>query len=318
MTAQPLAWLFPGQGSQTAGMGRALADTSPAARAIFDAADATLGFSLSSLCFNGPQADLDSTINTQPALLTTSVAVVRALEEASGQRGLALSGPMFCAGHSLGEYSALVAAGAVEFADALRLVRERGRLMEKAGEAQPGGMAALIGADDAKAEAVVADLPGVQVANFNAPGQIIVSGAAEGIARLAEVAKAHGVRKVIPLAVSIAAHSALMGSVVDEFRAAVEATPMQPPRMPVIGNVHARPLGDVAAVRRELVDQLTASVRWTAGVEYMAAHGVTRFIELGPGAVLINMVKRILKEPEVRAVGTPDDIQAYLDATTPS
>ena len=312
MTAQPLAWLFPGQGSQTAGMGRALADVSPAARAIFDAADATLGFSLSSLCFNGPQAELDSTINTQPALLTTSIAVLRALEEAVDQHGLTLPQPMFCAGHSLGEYSALVAAGALDFADALRLVRERGRLMQQAGEAQPGGMAALIGADDAKAEAVVADLPGVQVANFNAPGQIIVSGAAEGIARLAEVAKAHGVRKVIPLAVSIAAHSALMGSVVDEFRAAVEATPMQPPRMPVIGNVHARPLGDVAAVRRELVDQLTASVRWTAGVEYMAAHGVTRFIELGPGAVLINMVKRILKEPDVRAIGTPEDIQAYL------
>ena len=294
-------------------MGRALADTSPAARAIFDAADATLGFSLSSLCFNGPQAELDSTINTQPALLTTSVAVWRALEEAVEQRGLTLPQPMFCAGHSLGEYSALVAAGALEFTDALRLVRERGRLMQKAGEAQPGGMAALIGADDAKAEAVVADLPGVQVANFNAPGQIIVSGAAEGIARLAEVAKAHGIRKVIPLAVSIAAHSALMGSVVDEYRAAVEATPMQPPRIPVIGNVHARPLDDVAAIRRELVDQLTASVRWTAGVEYMAAHGVTRFIELGPGSVLINMVKRILKEPDVRAIGTPEDIQAYLD-----
>ena len=293
-------------------MGRALAEVSPAARAIFDAADATLGFSLSSLCFNGPQAELDSTINTQPALLTTSVAVLRALEEAADQRGLTLPQPMFCAGHSLGEYSALVAAGVLDFADALRLVRERGRLMQKAGEAQPGGMAALIGADDAKAEAVVADLPGVQVANFNAPGQIIVSGAAEGIARLAEVAKAHGVRKVIPLAVSIAAHSALMGSVVDEFRAAVEATPMQPPRIPVIGNVHARPLDDVAAIRRELVDQLTASVRWTAGVEYMAAHGVTRFIELGPGAVLINMVKRILKEPDVRAIGTPEDIQAYL------
>ena len=313
MTTQPLAWLFPGQGSQTAGMGRALAAAWPAARAVFDTADATLGFPLSTLCFDGPQAELDLTLNTQPALLTTSVAVLRGLEEAAARRGRPLPQPLFCAGHSLGEYSALVAAGSLEFPAALRLVRARGRLMQQAGAAQPGGMAALIGADDATAEAVVADLPGVQVANFNAPGQIIVSGAAEGIARLAEVAKAHGVRKVIPLAVSIAAHSALMGSVVDEFRAAVEATPMEPPRIPVISNVHARPLDDVAAIRRELVDQLTASVRWTAGVEYMAAAGVQTFIELGPGSVLINMVKRILKQPAVRAVESPESIEAYLE-----
>lgn len=292
-------------------MGRALVAASPAAQAVFASADDTLGFALSDLCFNGPQTDLDDTINTQPALLTTSVAVLRALEEASQAHGQPLARPQFCAGHSLGEYSALVAAEALVFTDALRLVRERGRLMKKAGAAQPGGMAALIGADDGVAQ-VVAAAAGVQIANFNAPGQIIVSGAAEGIAKLAEVAKAHGIRRVIPLAVSIAAHSALMGSVVEEFRAAVQATPIEPPRIPVISNVTARPLADVAAIRQELVDQLTASVYWVASIQYLADHGVTTFVELGSGNVLTGMVKRILKEPEARAVGTPDEIEAYL------
>ena len=294
-------------------MGAALAAASPAARAVFAHADAVLGFPLSDLCFNGPQATLDDTVNAQPALLTTSIAVLRALEEAAGQgdHGGPLLQPAFCAGHSLGEYSALVAAGALDFEPALRLVRERGRLMKQAGEAQPGGMAALIGADDATAEAV-AEAAGVQVANFNSPGQVVLSGSKEGIARLPEVAKAHSVRKVMPLAVTIAAHSALMGSIVDEYRAAVNDTPFEAPRIPVISNVTAQPLDSVDAIRVELVEQLTHSVRWVASVQMMAAAGVTAFVELGAGNVLTGLVKRIVKDASARAIGTPEDIETYL------
>jgi [acyl-carrier-protein] S-malonyltransferase len=294
-------------------MGLALAQASPAARAIFAEADRILDFPLSDLCFHGPQATLDDTLNTQPALLTTSVAALRAWEEAAQQRGQPLAQPLCCAGHSLGEYSALVAAEALAFPDALRLVRERGRLMKQAGEAQPGAMAALIGADDATAEAV-ATAAGVQVANFNSPGQVIVSGSHAGIARLAEVAKARGVRRVIPLAVSIAAHSELMRPIVAEFRQAVEATPMQPPRLPVVSNATARPFTDVEDIRATLVNQLIAPVRWVASIEYMAAEGARAFVEIGSGNVLTGFVKRILKDADARTLGTPDDIDALLSA----
>lgn len=311
---RPTAWLFPGQGSQTVGMGRDVAAIFPAAQSVFDTADSVLGFPLSDLILNGPQPDLDDTLNAQPALLTASIAILRAAQERAAAEGIDLSAPRLVAGHSLGEYSALVAADAIDFADALRLVRARGRLMKQAGAAQPGGMAALIGADDATAEAVAAALPGVQVANFNSPGQVVLSGSAAGIAALPETAKAHGVRKVIPLAVSIAAHSPLMASIVDEYRAAVEATPMRPPRVPVISNVTAQPLIEVDTIRAELVQQLTAPVRWVADVQALADAGVTRFVEIGPGNVLTGLVKRILKDADARAIGTPDDIAAFLAA----
>ena len=306
------AWLFPGQGSQAVGMVHEVAAVSPTARAVLAAADATLGFSLSALMFNGPQPDLDDTLNAQPALLTASVALLRALHECAAAEGIDPPTPRLVAGHSLGEYSALVAADAIDFADALRLVRERGRLMKQAGAARPGGMAALIGADDATAEAVAAALTEVQVANFNSPGQVVLSGSAEGLAALPEVARAHGVRKVIPLAVSIAAHSPLMASIVDEYRAAVEATPMLAPRAPVLSNVTAQPLTEVADIRRDLVAQMTAPVRWVADVQALVDAGVTSFIEIGPGTVLTGLVKRIVKDTDARALGTPDDIAAYL------
>lgn len=308
----PIAWLFPGQGSQTVGMAGAVAAVSPAARDVFTQADAVLGFALSDLIADGPQPLLDDTLNAQPALLTASIAILRALAEAADQQGVRLPSPRYCAGHSLGEYTALVAAGAIDFPDALKLVRERGRLMRQAGEAQPGGMAALIGADDATAEAVAQATPGVQVANFNSPGQVVLSGTADGIAQLPQIAKTHGVRKVIPLAVSIAAHSPLMAGIVDEFRDAVHATPMRAPRVPVVSNVTAQTLDDVDAIRRDLVDQMTASVRWVADVEAMAADGVRTFVEIGPGNVLTGMVKRIIKDADARAIGTPEDIAAYL------
>lgn len=292
-----------------------VAAVSPTARAVLAAADATLGFSLSDLIFNGPQSDLDDTLNAQPALLTASVALLRALHEQAAAEGIDLPAPRLVAGHSLGEYSALVAAEALDFPDGLRLVRERGRLMKQAGASRPGGMAALIGADDATAEAVAAALTEVQVANFNSPGQVVLSGSAEGLAALPEVARAHGVRKVIPLAVSIAAHSSLMAGIVDEYRAAVEATPLRAPRVPVLSNVTAQPLTDVADVRRDLVAQMTAPVRWVADVQALADAGVTSFVEIGPGNVLTGLVKRIVKDANARALGTPDDIAAYLAAT---
>ncbi len=292
-----------------------VAAVSPTARAVLAAADATLGFSLSDLIFNGPQSDLDDTLNAQPALLTASVALLRALHEQAAAEGIDLPAPRLVAGHSLGEYSALVAAEALDFPDGLRLVRERGRLMKQAGASRPGGMAALIGADDATAEAVAAALTEVQVANFNSPGQVVLSGSAEGLAALPEVARAHGVRKVIPLAVSIAAHSPLMAGIVDEYRAAVEVTPLRAPRVPVLSNVTAQPLTDVADVRRDLVAQMTAPVRWVADVQALADAGVTSFVEIGPGNVLTGLVKRIVKDANARALGTPDDIAAYLAAT---
>ncbi|MFN8481671.1 MAG: ACP S-malonyltransferase [Anaerolineae bacterium] len=300
-----IAWLFPGQGAQAVGMGRALAEQSQAARAVFEAADGILGFPLSTLCFEGPKDTLDDTYNSQPALLTTSIAVLRALEEALGER---LAVPAYCAGHSLGEYSALVAAGALDFEAALRLVRERGRLMKQAGQHSPGGMAALIGVDDATAQRLAEAVDGVQVANYNSPGQVVLSGRREGIAQLAEVGKSFGVRKVMPLAVTIAAHSSLMAGIADEYRAAVEATPMREPSVPVIGNVRAVPLAGVSEIRAEMVEQLTASVRWTASVQYLSEHGVDAFLELGPGNVLTGLVKRIVKDANARAIGTPDDI----------
>lgn len=309
------AWLFPGQGSQAVGMVRDVAAVSAAARVALDTADATLGFPLSALIFNGPQPDLDDTLNAQPALLTASVALLHALREHAAAEGIGLPAPQLVVGHSLGEYSALVAADALDFADGLRLVRERGRLMKQAGAARPGGMAALIGADDATAEAVAAALPEVQVANFNSPGQVVLSGSAEGLAALPEVAKAHGVRKVIPLAVSIAAHSPLMASIVDEYRAVVEATPLRTPSTPVISNVTAQPLTEIADIRRDLVTQMTAPVRWVADVRALADAGVTSFVEIGPGTVLTGLVKRIIKDADARAIGTPDDIIAYLAAT---
>jgi [acyl-carrier-protein] S-malonyltransferase len=293
-------------------MGRDLVADSPAAQAVFATADATLGFPLSKLCFSGPQATLDDTYNVQPAILTTSIAVLRALGEAAEARGVTLPIPAFCAGHSLGEYSALVAAEALEFSDAVRLVRERGRLMKRAGEAAPGAMAALIGADDATAEKMVAQLPGVQIANYNSPGQVVLSGSSEGIAQAPDVGRAFGVRRVIPLAVTVAAHSKLMASAVDEYRQAVLATPIRIPSIPVIGNVHAQPLTSVDAIQTELVDQLTSSVRWTATVEYLVAQGVRQFVELGPGNVLTGLVRRITKDAHARPLGAPDDIQAYL------
>jgi [acyl-carrier-protein] S-malonyltransferase len=296
------AFLFPGQGSQYVGMGQDLSEAYPEARTIFDQADRVLGFALSDLCFNGPEEALNDTINTQPAIFVISVALLRSLESSR------LQAPSFVAGHSLGEYSALVAAGAMDFAAGLQLVRERGRLMKEAGQRSPGGMAAVLGLEAEVVDQVCRqareETGGViQVANYNSPGQIVISGDFRTRDVAIELAKAERAKRVVPLAVSIAAHSPLMECIVDEFRQAVEATEFRMPTVPVVANVSAASLKSVEAIREELVQQLTSPVRWVESVRYMIGQGVTEFVEIGPKDVLTKLMRRIDKSVQATSVG---------------
>ncbi len=308
------ALLFPGQGSQQVGMGKDLYAAYEEARAAFDEADKILGFPLSRLCFDGPKSELDDTVNTQPALFVTSLALWRAL---SG-RGRAPQAA-FVAGHSMGEYSALAVSGALSFADGLRLVRERGRLMKLAGERNPGGMAAVLGLDDAivasicdEASALV-DGPRVQVANFNCPGQVVISGGKKAVHRAGDLAGERGARRVVSLDVSIAAHSALMAPIVDQFADAVRQADIREPVVPVIANITGEPLNEVAAVRGELVGQLTSAVQWARSVQTMRRSGVTRFVEVGPGNVLSGLVRRIDRAVERVAVGDVAGVASFAE-----
>lgn len=284
-------------------MGRDLAQTHPDVRRLYEEADDTLGYGLSALCFEGPGDKLDDTAHTQPALWVTSLAVLRALA-AEGK----LPETHMVAGHSLGELTALTAAGAIEFADGLRLVRERGRLMKLAGERQPGGMAAVLKMEDEDVEqackqASEATGKPVQIANYNSPGQVVISGDEEALAQAIERLKEKGGRRIIRLAVSIAAHSPLMANVVGEFRAAVDATPMRLPQTTVVANISARPLLSVDEIRDELAGQLTWPVRWTDSVRWMASQGIGRFVEIGPKDVLSKLVSRIEPGAETVSVG---------------
>ncbi len=304
------ALLFPGQGSQVVGMGQDLAQKHPQVRQLYDEADEILGFSLSSLCFEGPKEALDDTINTQPAIFVTSLAVLRTLE--AEER---LPKPALAAGHSLGELTALAAAGAMHFVDGLRLVRERGRLMKLAGEQSPGGMAAVLKMDNAEVERACREASdelgkAVQVANYNSPGQVVISGDREALARATELLQERGGRRIIPLAVSIAAHSPLMANIVLAFRKAVEATPFRAPRIPVVANISARPLASIGEIQDELAGQLTWPVRWTASVQWMIENGATRFIEVGPQDVLSKLVKRIDRSVDAISVGDMPSIEA--------
>ncbi|HEY54359.1 MAG TPA: ACP S-malonyltransferase [Caldilineae bacterium] len=310
----PPVLLFPGQGAQKVGMGADIAANSPAATAIYEQADEILGFSLSKLCFEGPDETLTDTINAQPALLITSIATLRAIEEKLGrplEAGAA-------AGHSLGEYSALVAAGAIDFPDALRLVRERGRLMKLAGEQADGGMAAIIALDTDKIEQICQEASqqtgsSVGIANDNCPGQVVISGDEAGLDAAMSAAKEAGARKVVRLAVSIAAHSSLMGAVEDEFAAAVDAATIRQPAYPVIANISARPLTTAEEIRDELVGQLQSSVKWTGSMQRLIADGYDNFIEIGPGGVLAGLMKRIDRRfRRIPSIGSWEDVEVIV------
>ncbi len=312
------AFLFPGQGSQSVGMGYALAQAYPVARATFAEADDLLGFALSDLCFHGPEETLTDTINAQPALMAVSIAALRVLAAELGDAaGHAVAGPVFVAGHSMGEYTALVAAGAIPFADGLRLVRERGRLMKQAGTTTPGLMAAVLGLEEGQVAALCAEAATqtggvVQVANDNCPGQIVISGDRAGVEAAVPLLEAAGARKVVTLAVSIAAHSPLMQPAAEELAAAIAATPISAPNVPVIGNTTAELLTDAATIRAELLAQLTGSVRWTASMQRAVAAGITEFIEIGPGDVLSGLMKRIERKANRRTVGDPAGVADFV------
>jgi [acyl-carrier-protein] S-malonyltransferase len=261
----------------------------PSARAVFDEVDETLDFHLSRLCFEGPEAELIQTINVQPAVLTVSIACLRAAQEASGD---SLPTPAFVAGHSLGEYTALVAAGVLSLPEAASLVRERGRLMHEAGNKKAGGMLAIIGLDE-KAAKEICLAAGTHVSNINSPGQIVISGAEENLAQAKRLAEAKGARRVIPLKVSGAFHSHLMGPAVDSLASAISGLTFRKPLVPLVANVTGEALTDVEAIKRELIDQLLNCVQWQRSVENMIAAGVTTFFEIGPGQVLTGLIKRI-------------------------
>lgn len=274
-------------------MGQSLYDRSPAARAVFDRADDLLGFSLSTLCFQGPEAQLTDTANQQPALFVTSLAARAALIASDDSEP-----PAFMAGHSLGELTALVASGSIGFGDGLSLVRQRGLLMKGAGEQEPGAMAAILALDTAVVADICAQVRAdtgrrVQIANDNCPGQLVISGDKDALAVAMTAAKEAGARKVVQLPITIASHSPLMAGAAEAFAAAVAETAVAAPGVPVIGNVSARPLATPADVRHELEAQLTSPVRWTESIQYLLAQGVDTFVEVGPKDVLLSLVKRI-------------------------
>jgi [acyl-carrier-protein] S-malonyltransferase len=302
-------------------MGRDLYEASPAARAVFDQADATLSFALTHLCFAGPEATLTATEYAQPALLTVSTALLAALTEAAGAKerrrsrvGDSSISPSFVAGHSLGEYSALVAAGALDFPTALQLVQRRGTLMA---EAHQGTMAAIIGMDEAPLEALCreASTEGAPVvlANYNAPGQLVISGALAAIERAGGLAEARGAKRTLRLKVGAAFHSPLMRMAAAGMAAAIHTAPIEDARVPVVSNVLAQPLCAALAIRQELVDQVTAPVRWIASVRSMVDAGVDTFVEVGPGTVLTGLIKRIAPGVRLINIGDLAGVRAFLD-----
>ena len=302
------AWVFPGQGSQSVGMCRDLYDSVKSARELFEQADHALGFSLSKLVFEGPEEELRQTINAQPALVTAGYACLQAARELAGSK---LAAPAFVAGHSLGEYTALLAAGVFDFPTAVRLARERGRLMHEAGQKRPGAMSAIMGLDEAKL-AEVCKASDTVMANINSPGQIVISGAAENIKKAMELATAAGASRAVPLQVSGAFHSPLMQPAVEGMTQYLDAASFKKPSLPVIGNVMALPLATPEDVKTELKKQLTSPVQWIKTVEYMTKNGVTSIIEIGPGRVLAGLVKRISKETATLNLGDLKAISALV------
>nr|BBH93719.1 malonyl CoA-acyl carrier protein transacylase [Thermogemmatispora argillosa] len=312
-------------------MGADIYEQSPAARQVFERADQALGMELSALCFQGPEEQLRETINAQPAIVTVSLALLAALQERLAPHSSWSSPltPTFTAGHSVGEYAALVAAGALDLEDAVRLVRERGRLMHHEGSVCPGGMAAVIGLDEATLQEICREAseeasraqesgqpqqtqhPGwgkVSVANLNAPGQIVISGEQRALALAMERAKARGAKRVIPLAVSGAFHSPVMEPAAAGLAQALATAPLRNASIPIISNIEARPLTDAEALRQELARQIVAPVQWIRSVEYLAAAGVTVYLEIGPGSVLTGLVKRIVREATTLTISSANDL----------
>lgn len=305
------AFVFPGQGAQTIGMGRSLAEVYPAARAVFDEVDAALGEKLSALIWEGEADQLQLTQNAQPALMATSIAAMRALEA----EGLAVSSAAFVAGHSLGEYSALCAAGSLSLTDTARLLRLRGLAMQAAVPVGVGAMAALLGLDFTLAAEVAAEAAQGQIcqaANDNDPGQVVVSGHREAVERALEIAKARGAKRAILLPVSAPFHCALMQPAADAMAEALAGVALRAPVVPLVANVRAEAVSDPEVIRRLLVEQVTGSVRWRESIVWMEMQGMTEAWEIGAGKALSGMIRRIAPGIVTRAVGTPEDVAAAL------
>lgn len=307
------AFLFPGQGAQTIGMGRALADTYPAAKAVFDEVDDALNEKLSAVIWEGAQDDLTLTQNAQPALMATSLAVMRALEA----EGVDIASAAYVAGHSLGEYSALAAAGALSLADTARLLRIRGAAMQRAVPVGEGAMAAILGLDlaavrDVAAEAAMGEI--CQAANDNDPAQVVVSGDADAVQRAVDLAKERGAKRAMLLPVSAPFHCALMEPAARTMAEALGQVEIARPAVPVVANVRAEATSDPTTIRSLLVEQVTGVVRWRESVEFMARKGVTETYEVGAGKALSGMVRRINRDMAVTAVGTPEEVKAAAGA----
>jgi [acyl-carrier-protein] S-malonyltransferase len=302
------AFVFPGQGAQSVGMGKDLYEQFPAARELFDRADEILQFKLSRVIFEGPEEELQQTRNAQPAIAVTSLALLKVAFEVSPSLHLK---PAFVAGHSLGEYSALVAAGSLGFDDCIRLLRARGELMQAAGEKNPGTMAAVLGLDVPDCEDVCREA-GAEICNINAPGQIVIGGRREAVVRALDYAKARGAAKVIPLSVSGAFHSSLMRPAAEGMATQVATANVADPMIPLIANCTAAPVSNETDIRHELVDQIAKPVQWSRTVEYLAEQGVETFVEFGPGRVLTAIIKRMLRKSTTINVNDAESVRVSL------
>jgi [acyl-carrier-protein] S-malonyltransferase len=301
-----IAYVFPGQGAQFVGMGKDLYDSFDSARAVFGQADEVLDFPLSRLCFEGPTDELNQTINTQPAVVTSSLALLSAVRELSNDA----PAPAFVAGHSLGEYTALAAAGVVDFATAIYLARERGRLMHQAGLTNPGGMVAIIELEEAVLTEICTQTD-TRIANFNCPGQMVISGAKNNLAKATSLAQAKGASRTIPLAVSGAFHTPLMQPAADGLSRVIAGISFAEPAVPIVTNTTAEEATTAQQVKNELLNQLCHGVQWQRSVEYMIDQGVTTFIEIGPGRVLSGLIKRINRSVNTLNIGDAEAVKNF-------